>query len=63
MVGMKPWEKEEITAVTEKSKTFGSVSTITTETRKDKEEATQEAAASQDKRADERKTTSVELET
>ena len=37
--------------MTEKSKTLGTVSTITTETRKDKEEATQEAAASQDKRA------------
>ena len=61
MVGMKPREKEEITAVTEKSKTFGIVSTITTETRKDKEEVTQEAAASEDKRADETKTTSLEL--
>ena len=42
MVAMKPREKEEITTETEKSKTFGTVSTIT-------EEATQEATASQDK--------------
>ena len=60
MVGMKPRE-EKITAVTEKSKTFGTVSTITTETRRDKEEAMQEATASQDKRADGTKTNSVEL--
>ena len=58
---MKPSEKEEITTVTEKSKTFGTVLTITTETRKGKEEATQEATASQDKRADGTKTASVEL--
>ena len=49
MVGMKPREKEEITAVTEKSKTFGTISTITTKTRKDKEEATREAIASRNK--------------
>ena len=40
MVGMKPREKEETTTVTEKSKTFGTVSTITTEAKKEKEEAT-----------------------
>ena len=61
MLGMKPKEKEEITTVTEKSKTFQTVSTITTETSKDKEQATQEATASQDKRANGTKTTSVEL--
>ena len=61
MLGMKPKEKEEITTVTEKSKTFQTVSTITTETSKDKEQATQEATASQDKRANGMKTTSVEL--
>ena len=61
MVGMKPKVKEEITAVIEKSKTFGTVSTITTETRKEKEEATQEAAVSEDERAKETRTTSVEL--
>ena len=61
MFGIKPREKEEITTVTEKSKTFGTVSTITTETRKDKEEATHEATACQDKRADGFRTTSVEL--
>ena len=32
MVGMKPKEKEEVLAATEKSKTFGTVSAITTET-------------------------------
>ena len=31
MVGMKPREKEELTTMTEKGKTFGTVSTITTE--------------------------------
>ena len=61
MVGMKPREKEETTTVTEKSKTFGTVSTITTVARKEKEEVTQEATASQDKRADGTKTTLVEL--
>ena len=61
MVGMKPRKKEEIMAPTEKSKTIGTVSTITTETRKDKEEATQEATAIQDKRSDGTKTTSVDL--
>ena len=61
MVGMKPREKEETTTVTEKSKTFGTVSTITTVARKEKEEVTQEATASRDKRADGTKTTSVEL--
>ena len=61
MVGMKPKVKEEITAVTKKSKTFGTVSTKTTETRKEKEEATQEAAVSEDERAKETRTTSVEL--
>ena len=58
---MKPRKKEESTTVNEKSKTFGTVSTITTEAREEKEEATQEATASQDKRADGMKTTSVEL--
>ena len=60
MVVMKPREKEETTKVTEKSKTFGTVSTITTEARKEKEEATQEATASQDK-ADGTKRTSAVL--
>ena len=45
MVAMKPREKDETTKVTEKSKTFGTVSTKT-------EEATQEATASQDKRGE-----------
>ena len=47
--------------MTEKSKIFGKIFTITLETRKDKEEATQEVTSSQDKRADGSKTTSVEL--
>ena len=38
MVEMKPREKEEVTAVTEKSKTFRTVSPITTETKKNKEQ-------------------------
>ena len=54
-------EKEETTAVTEICKTFGAVSMITTETKKDKEEAKQETAASQDKRARETKTTTCDL--
>ena len=61
MVGIKQREKDEITAVTAKSKDFGTVFTITTETRKDKEEATQEATSSQNKRSDGTKTTSEEL--
>ena len=35
MVGMKPREKEEVVPTTEKSKTFGTVSAITTEVKQD----------------------------
>ena len=49
MVGMKPREKEVI-AVTEKSKTFGTVSTMTTEANQDKEQVTQETVCNQEKR-------------
>ena len=42
MVGMKPREKEEVPAATEKSKTFGTISAITTETKQDKKHVTHE---------------------
>ena len=61
MVEMKPKEKEEVIAATEKSTTFGTVSAITTETRQDKEQVTQEATANQDKRIMESKSRSFEL--
>ena len=38
MVGMKPKEKEEVMPTTEKGKTFGTVSALTTETKQDKEQ-------------------------
>ena len=60
MVGMKP-RAEETTAVTEKSKTIGTVSTITTDTRKEKGVASQEAAVIPDEQARKNRTTSVEL--
>ena len=61
MVGMKPKEKEEVLAATEKSKTFGTVSAITTETKQDKEQVTREATARQDKRLMESTTPPLEL--
>ena len=51
MVGMKPREKEEVVAVTEKSKTFGTVSMMTTETNQDKEQVIQETVCNHEKRA------------
>ena len=45
MVGMKPKEKKEVIAATEKSKTFGTVSAIMTETKEDEEQVTQETMA------------------
>ena len=60
MVGMKP-KKGEVIAATEKSKTFGTVSAITTETKQDKEQVTQEATANLDKRTMESKMPSLEL--
>ena len=47
MVGMKPREKEEVIAATEKGKNFGTVSTITTESMQDKEQLTQETVGDQ----------------
>ena len=38
MVGMKPREKEEVVQTTEKSKTFGPVSAITTEAKQNDEQ-------------------------
>ena len=38
IVGIKPREKEEVIAATEKSKDFGTLSAITTETDQDKEQ-------------------------
>ena len=60
MVGMKP-RVEEATTASEKSKTFGTVSTITTETRKGMGEASQVTAVSSEERTKETRTTSVEL--
>ena len=40
MVGMKPRDKEEATTATDKSKTFGTVSAITTEAGQEKEQVT-----------------------
>ena len=55
MVGMKPEEKEEVLPTTEKGKTFGTVSAITTEANQDEEQITHGATANQEK------TTSLEL--
>ena len=60
MVGMKPRVEETATA-NEKSKTFGTVSTTTTETRKEMGKASQVAAVSPDERTKETRTTSMEL--
>ena len=49
MVGMKPREKEEVIPTTEKSKTFGTVSAITTEAKQDEEQVTHGATAKQEK--------------
>ena len=58
---MKRREEEEVVAATEKSKTFGTVSAITTETNQDKEQVTQETVGNQEKRATESRASSVEL--
>ena len=55
MVGMKPKEKEEVMPTTEKGKTFGTVSAITTEAKRGEEQVTHGATASQ------KKTISLEL--
>ena len=55
MVGIKPREKEEVVPTTEKSKTFGTVSAITTEAKHDDEQIKRGATANH------KKTTSLEL--
>ena len=55
MVGMKPREKEEVVQSTEKSKTFGTVSAITTEAKKDDEQIKSRATVYHEK------TVSIEL--
>ena len=49
MVGMKPREKEEVVQTTEKSKTFGTVSAITTEAKHDDEQVKSGATANHEK--------------
>ena len=61
MVGMKPGVEEATTAI-ERSKSFGTVSTITTETRKEMGDASQVTAVSLYNRTTETRTTSVELD-
>ena len=51
MVVMKPKEKEEVPTAAEKSKTFGAVSTVTTEVDQGKEQPSQEAAGHQNEQA------------
>ena len=52
-VGMKPREKEEITTVTEKSRTLGTVSAITTEANQENEQVTEGTADHPNERATE----------
>ena len=63
MVGMKPREKEEVAPTTEKGKTFGTVSAITTEANRDELGATanHEATVNEGATANQEKTTSLEL--
>ena len=67
MVGMKPREKEEVPPTTDKGKTFGSVSAITTEANRDDDKvelgatASQEATVNNVATANQEKTTSLEL--
>ena len=61
MVGMITKEKEEVITMPVKSKTFGTVSAITTEFKQDKEQVTQEATANQEKQTMESKVPSLEL--
>ena len=49
MVGMKPREKEEVVPTTEKSKTLGTVSVITTEAKQDDEQIKRWATANYEK--------------
>ena len=61
MVGMKPKEKEEVIPTIEKSKLFGTVSTITKEAKQDEEHVKQGATTIQDKQTMESKKTSLEI--
>ena len=67
MVGMKPREKEEVAPTTEKGKTFGTVSAITTEDNRDDDQveivatANHEATDNNGATANQEKTTSLEL--
>ena len=49
MVGMKTRDKEEVIPTSEKSKTFGTVSAITTEAKQDEEQVAHGATANQEK--------------
>ena len=51
MAGMRPKEKEEVTTVTEKSRAFGPVSTITMESNPEREQVTERAAGNRDRRS------------
>ena len=67
MVGMKPREKEEVAPTTEKGKTFGTVSAITTEANRNDDQVELGATANHGATADHgatahyEKTTSLEL--
>ena len=50
MVGKKPREKEEVVPTTEKSKTFGTISVITTEAKQDDEQIKRWATANHEKK-------------
>ena len=61
MVGMKPTEKEEMTTTSEKGKTFGTVSTLTTEADQGKDQRVEGAVGHQNGQAAESKLPLVEL--
>ena len=62
MIGMKPREKEEVTTTTEKSKTFGKISTINTKADQGKDQTMAGAAGHQKGQAAESKLPLVELD-
>ena len=61
MAGMKPRDKGEVTAPTDKSKTFGKVSAITKEAGQEKEQVTEGTAGHPESHLAESKTPLVEL--
>ena len=61
MVGMKPRDKEEVEPTSEKSKTFGTLSTITTEAIQNDEQIKHGATANHGPTANREKTNSLEL--